>query len=106
MCRKQHAVQVMAHGYLASIASEVRTCIACWGKRFRKGIGQRTLFVGHARHDGFASKSANARKSQQLRHSSCKRKAYVKLVVMPAGQQWTHRRFERRADVKLVAISA
>ena len=57
MCRKQHAVQVMAHGYLASIASEVRTCIACWGKRFRTGIGQRTLFVGQARHDAFASKS-------------------------------------------------
>ena len=32
MCCGQQALQVMAYGSSASAASQVRTCMACWGK--------------------------------------------------------------------------
>ena len=61
---KQHAVQVMAHAYLASPASEARAFIECWGKCWGKMCGESTLLVKRP----LEKRSAAQRSPQDLNH--------------------------------------
>ncbi len=86
MCCKQHAVQVMAHGYLASPASQVRTCIECWGKCWGKVSGQSTLLV----KQGMMRSQATAlmqRRANSSHTEVSKERNMQNLVAMPAGHQ-------------------